>query len=150
MIQNIDTHDRINPSVPTSSKPLKLKRTKIKYYDIFPERHDPVRGETAVWVAVITQALMDALSKSQNSEALHFKHEATTWLTSNSQNFIMVCTLAGFDPNYIRRKAKRALVSPKSWRAEAGKGNRYAERKAYRKRCREQGTQTPNDKSQGE
>jgi hypothetical protein len=38
------------------------------------------------------------------------------------------------DPDYVRRKAKRAIISPKPWRAEAGKGKRYLERKAYRQK----------------
>ena len=94
----------------------------------------PVRGERALWVAVITQAIMDALSRANNSEARYYKNEAINWLTGNSKNFVSVCLNAGFDPDYIRRKAKRTLLQPKNWRAEAGKGKRYLERKEYRKR----------------
>jgi len=77
---------------------------------------------------------MDALSHSKSSEARYHKHEAICWLSSNSRNFIIVCHFANLDPDYVRRKAKRALIAPLAWRAEAGKGSRYLERKAYRQR----------------
>jgi hypothetical protein len=75
---------------------------------------------------------MDALSRSRNHEALYHKHMATVWLTGSSKDFIMVCLCAGFDPDYVRKKAKRAIASPQRWRAEPGKGRRYLERKKYR------------------
>src|SRR5947208_1331494 len=91
-----------------------------------------MRGETSLWVAVITQAMMDALSRCNNAEATYHKHEAIHWLTGNSRDFITVCLFAGLDPDYVRRKSKRALAAPRPWRAEAGKGKRYLERKVYR------------------
>lgn len=107
-------------------------------FDWLHTSHNPVRGETALWVAVITQAMMDALSRARNSEAQYEKHEAIHWLTSNSRDFTTVCLFAGMDPDYVRRKAKRTLAAPIPWRAEAGKGKRYLERKAYRKRLEEE------------
>jgi len=112
----------------------KEPRIRYKPFEWFGGPFNPVRGENALWVAVITQAMMDALSRCKNSEAAYHKHEATRWLMDNSKDFIMVCLLAGFDPGYIRRQAKRALIAPRPWRAEAGKGKRYLERKSYRKR----------------
>ena len=109
-------------------------------FDSEPEKYNPVRGERALWAAVITQAMMDALSKSRNPEIQYHKHEAIRWLTGNSKDFQDVCLLADMDPDYVRRSAKRALVAPRAWRAEAGQGKRYHERKAYRQRLK---TQTP-------
>jgi hypothetical protein len=106
-------------------------------HDWLADLDKPVRGEKAVWVAVITQAMQDALSRSQKSEAKLHKHEAMQWLTGNSKDFIDVCLLAGLDPDYVRRKAKKALISPTRWRAEAGTSKRYAERKAYRARMKD-------------
>jgi hypothetical protein len=90
----------------------------------------------ALWGAVITQAMQDALTRCGNSEAMYHKHEATHWLTGNSRDFVTVCLLAGLEPDYVRRMSKRVLANPGSWRAEAGKGDRYQERKAYRKRLK--------------
>lgn len=114
----------------------KIKRHKIENIEWLNDPNRPVRGETALWVAVITQAMMDALSKAKNNEARYHKYEAINWLTGNSKNFVTVCLNAGLDPNYVRRKAKRAIASPTLWRAEPGKGKRYNERKAYRKRIK--------------
>lgn len=107
---------------------------KQKPFEWLEKDFNPTRGERALWVAVITQAMMDALSRSQNAEARFHKHEAINWITGNNPGFTLVCLLAGFDPSYIRRKCKRALIAPRPWRAEAGKGKRYIERKAYRER----------------
>lgn len=106
-------------------------------FDNTDTRHDPVKGEKAMWVAVITQAMMDALSRSNKSEDSYQRHEAIQWLTGGSKDFRTVCQLAGFDPDYIRKKAKQCLAAPRPWRAIAGTGKRYEERKAYRKRIKE-------------
>src|SRR5687768_12138993 len=97
---------------------------------------NPVHGEMSLWSAVITQAMMDALSKARSSEALYHKQNAIRWLTGNSDDFITVCLLAGYDPDYVRKKAKQIIANPVPWRAEAGKGKRYLERREYRKRSR--------------
>ena len=124
-----------NP-VKKQSKPK--PRINKKYADFHIEIGQPAKAESAMWVAVITQAMMDALSKSRKSEALYYKQEATTWLTENSPSFVMVCQLAGLHPDDIRRKAKRVIAAPKGWRMEAGKGKRYAQRKAHRDRLKKQ------------
>lgn len=118
-------------------KPRNRRRPKPDYQHWLFEPYNPVKGESALWAAVITQALMDALSNSRNPEAVYHKHEAIRWLTENNKDFSMVCHLAGFDVNYIRRKAKRAISNPVKWRADAGKGIRYEERKTYRRKMKE-------------
>ncbi len=100
------------------------------------DAYNSARGETSLWVAVITQAMMDALSRCKKTESIYQKHEATRWLTSNSKDFINVCLCAGMDPDYVRRKAKNILSSPRPWRAQAGQGKRYEERRQYRENRR--------------
>lgn len=102
------------------------------------ERPAKAHGEAALWAAVITQALMDALHRPTTAEATYFKHEATVWLTENNRDFRMVCECAGFDPGYVRRMAKRALTSPRKWRADPGHGPRYLERRESRQRIKEE------------
>ena len=102
------------------------------------ETYNAARGETALWVAVITQAMQDALSKCKKAESIYQKHEATIWLTENSKDFVDVCLCAGMNPDYVRRKAKKTLAAPKLWRAEAGTGKRYEERKKYRQKQKEE------------
>lgn len=109
------------------------------------DAYNSARGETALWVAVITQAMMDALSRSKKTESRYQKHEATCWLTGNSKDFTDVCLCAGMDPDYVRRKAKNILSSPRPWRAAAGEGKRYEERRKYRENRRlEANTQQKN------
>ena len=126
--QTITTSVTIEPTKP-KSKP----KIKTRTYEWCNDGNHAVRGESALWAAVITQAMMDALSKATNSEARYHKNEAINWLTGNSRNFITVCHFAGMDPDYVRKKAKRSIANPQNWRADAGKGKRYLERKAYRK-----------------
>ena len=79
---------------------------------------------------------MDALSNAKNPETQYHKHEAIRWLTENSKDFIEVCQNAGLDPDDIRRKAKKAIANPSLWRAKAGTGKRYLERKRYRQKVK--------------
>lgn len=148
---NTDTRaDHKKPSSAHQSPRNPQPKKKAHSVEWPQEPYNYVRGETGLWAAVITQAMMDALSKSRNPETLYHKHEAIRWLTDNSKDFVMVCHFAGMDPDYVRRRAKRALLAPVLWRAEPGKGRRYLERRAYRQKHKKQETQeseTPGMKS---
>ena len=86
--------------------------------------------EQSIWRAVITQALMDAASQSRKSEARRSRSDALNWLLSDSRDFEAVCDNAGFEPGYIRRRAKEALARGCEWRLPNGQGWRTQERKA--------------------
>lgn len=77
---------------------------------------DPVRAETALWRAVITQALMDAGSESRKPEAAQEKRQAIRWLLGNSEDFTTVCLNADLDPAYVRNKAVAAIERGCVWR----------------------------------
>lgn len=77
---------------------------------------NPTRGEEALWSAVITQALMDAGSKSRKPEAVQEKAKAIRWLLGDSEDFHTVCQNAGLDPAYVREKAKAAIARGCVWR----------------------------------
>ena len=85
----------------------------------FSEAYNPVKGEMALWAAVITQALMDAGSKSAKPEAQHEKAKAIRWLLGNSEDFVTVCQNAGLDPLYVRDKARKAIQRGCVWRRDA-------------------------------
>jgi hypothetical protein len=104
-------------------------------------------GESAMWIAVLTQAVMDSISRANNSEARTAKNDAIRWLTGNSKDFVDVCLLAGYDPDYIRLTAKRVIANPKRWRAEPGEGKRYQERRAYRERAEKRKPMAPKPKA---
>ncbi len=84
--------------------------------------------EQSIWRAVITQALMDAASQSRKSEARRSRSDALNWLLSDSRDFEVVCDNAGFDPGYIRRRAREALARGCEWRLPNGQGWRTQER----------------------
>jgi len=117
------------------------RKNYLDWLDGGPYNH--ARSEMALWVAVITQTMMDALNKATSAETTYCKNEAIHWLTSNSRDFITVCLYAGLNPDYVRRKAKRALIAPSPWRAAPGKGKRYQERKAYRQSLKTREKVTP-------
>ncbi len=85
-----------------------------------PLDYDPVRGERALWQAVLTQALMDARCESKKSEFRQHKHQAIRWLLGRSEDFFWVCNLADLDPHYVLQKNREALSRNCRWRAEAG------------------------------
>lgn len=76
-------------------------------------------GECALWKAVITQALMDAGSKSLKPESTQEKRRAIQWLLGGSDDFITVCLHADLDPEYVREKARIAIQRGCVWRAQA-------------------------------
>lgn len=78
--------------------------------------------EPGLWRAVITQALMDAANKSRKSEARRTRADALEWLLNNSADFVTVCDNAGFDPSYVRMRAKQAISRGCEWRLPIGQG----------------------------
>ena len=85
--------------------------------------------EPGLWRAVITQALMDAASRSRKPESRRSRQDAIRWLLSDSSDFEAVCDNAGFDPGYVRRRAREALARGCEWRLPSGQGWRTQARK---------------------
>lgn len=78
--------------------------------------------EPSLWRAVITQALMDAASQSKKPDARKTREDALRWLLSDSRDLEAVCDNAGFDPDYVRRRTREALLRGFEWRLPNGKG----------------------------
>lgn len=76
----------------------------------------PVRGEVALWRAVIVQALMDAASASGKQEMQQSKQEAIRWLLRGGEDFSIVCEMAEMNPERVREQAVRALENGCVWR----------------------------------
>jgi hypothetical protein len=75
-------------------------------------------GERALWRAVITQALIDAGSESKKPEMKFERAQAISWLSGLSPDFSATCLMAGFDPLYIRQKAREAIARGCAWRKD--------------------------------
>lgn len=88
-----------------------------------PAEFKGIRGEQALWRAVIVQALMDAGSNSQKMEARYEKSQAICWLSTYSEDFKVVCDFAGLSADYVRTKSLKAMARGCKWRAESTRKN---------------------------
>lgn len=91
--------------------------------------HSFADHESGLWRAVITQALMDAASNSRKSDAMRSRKDALSWLLGNTPDFEVVCDNAGLDPDYVRTKARAALMRGFVWRLPVGQGWRTQARR---------------------
>ena len=80
------------------------------------EKETPVRGERALWRAVIMQMLTDAACQSKKYEAELQRGKARQWLLGMSRDFQTVCDYADYDPILVRRHARKALAGGCTWR----------------------------------
>jgi hypothetical protein len=78
--------------------------------------HDNHLRHQSLFRAVILQAVTDAKSRSNKREKLTYKHEAEHWLFSDRKDFAMVCELAGWHPDQVRRKAMDARARGFFWK----------------------------------
>lgn len=58
-------------------------------------------GENDLWAAVIAQAITDAVSNSQWGDNVVAKEQSKKWLTTDKNEFLMVCDFAGLDSNFV-------------------------------------------------
>lgn len=64
--------------------------------------------------AILLQMIQDIASESKKVEVVGYKREARNWL--KSPDFIVVCELADYDPDYVRRKIDEAANRNFQWR----------------------------------
>lgn len=65
----------------------------------------PHNPEQTLWRCVVAQAATDAVSTSNEREVKRERENARRWLTSNSKDFRLVCTMADYEPERIREYA---------------------------------------------
>jgi hypothetical protein len=76
-------------------------------------------------------------ARSTPSERVKLQNEAYRWFFRPS-DFEDWCDIAGFDPEYLREKAKEVhLNGMPEWRAKPGEGKNYVRQKATRERQRQ-------------
>lgn len=101
--------------MPSTRGPRKLSRTDRPFDPNAPTCNSEcdgyflVRGEIALWTAVITQALCDSQITNKRPEPMVWKREALSWLTNASPDFRAVCELALLDPKDTHRKVLNYL-----------------------------------------
>lgn len=74
--------------------------------DNIPTQHGE---ETCLWRAVITQACVDATTRSQKDENIKIKKDALAWLSKQGEDFDLVCELANLDPDYVYERLTLSL-----------------------------------------
>lgn len=78
-------------------------------------------GYQALWRAVILQAILDARTISRKRRKRKLKTKAELWIFQDEENFPLVCSLAAYDVDWIRRKLREAFQSNYQWRKETNK-----------------------------
>ena len=84
--------------------------------DIIGQIKDPVRS---LWRCVLLVALEDALGKHWRNKDYghshnHWRVAARDYFLHPNGDFKMVCTLAGYDHEYVRMKAKQLFRKDKN------------------------------------
>jgi hypothetical protein len=110
---------------------------------LFREVTEARTPEQKLAVAKILQMLQDLAGKShvaRNEEGV-IRWRAENWFFGPS-DLAQWCEMAGYRPEVVRQKARDILQNGwPQWRAAAGTGARYEERKAFRARSRQRGFQ---------
>ena len=57
-----------------------------------------------LWRAVISQAIIDAVSNSRKKKNILYKKRAITWIDAADNNFRDVCDLANLDYDEVRKR----------------------------------------------
>lgn len=79
-----------------------------------------IRGEVALWNAVLLQQVLDA--KSTNPKIRYERMAALTWLNISNLDFRMVCEYAGLCPFDVAAKLRAASARDFAWRLPNGQG----------------------------
>ena len=92
--------------------PLGTYATRFSEGRIAPESIGAsLEPEIALWRAVVLRAMKDASGLIDTSHVKTQKaienviRNAQGWFRGNSEGFRLICDAAGFDPDYVRRKA---------------------------------------------
>ena len=74
-------------------------------------------GEQALWTAVLSNALFDALYGPGSTKAdakLQIIIQARAYLTRPNKDFDQVCSLAGLDPEAVQERTRRLIAKAPS------------------------------------
>jgi len=66
--------------------------------------------EKRLFCSIIIQAIEDASYKGLDKKYLKHKQEAIEWLTTMSEDFCYIVSLAGYDPQYVTDKIKNLML----------------------------------------
>ena len=89
--------------------------------------HEKTTKETALWRAVILQAILDRLTQSKRGEDIKARKDAKKWMNVNNNEFLVVCNLARLNPEDVIQKTEKAIFNQEKWRrkCDIGKGVQF-------------------------
>ena len=91
--------------------PIGSPRSVARYRVLQTEIIEPKKPETKLWQAVLGQVFFDAFGPERYDVLPKYKNEAVDFLkNSESEDFTVLCENAGFDPEYIKRKARKKFA----------------------------------------
>ena len=79
----------------------------MAYVRSLHSNHDQDR---ALWLAVLRQAKIDAMSNINRKHAKDARKAARVWLTNNSEGYKLVCEYAGCDGEMLRRAFEALFI----------------------------------------
>ena len=89
--------------------PASIARFSVKALQI--ESIEPKKPETRLWRAVLGQVFYDAFGPMRYDTMPKDRKEAMDFLKDyQNEDFIVLCENAGFDPEYIKRKARKKFA----------------------------------------
>jgi len=74
---------------------------------------DEIQKYYSLWKSVISQAIADTSNKGKKTESSVIKRRAMTWLSGLNQDFVYTCTLANYDPAYVKKKVQPIIARNK-------------------------------------
>jgi hypothetical protein len=122
-------NDKINKKAKHDQRNARRRKRRLEKHGgihwIDPEQaNNTIRGEQALWRAVILQMLEDATNNSKKPQDKFDRDQARNWLEGKSRDFAMVCDLAGLDVLYVRGQVKKALLNQHLWKKSDPKRSR--------------------------
>ena len=64
-------------------------------------------AEQSIWKAVLLQAFVDLKSNSKKKIAKTYRMKSAIWFNLNNSDFVRICYLAGYEPEYVYKKANK-------------------------------------------
>jgi hypothetical protein len=94
------------------------------------DRDNITSPERDLWVAVLGRALLDAFDEPPNlnlklrmnkTHDMYFKYnrdQARNFFSQDGAYFREVCEMAGRDPSYVKKKARKLLLKSNGWNVD--------------------------------
>lgn len=94
----------ITPSACNHSNPVSAPR------DAIEPGEGAVRGERALWAAVLLQQIVDSKSQNRTNRARYDAITANAWLNIRNPDFRTVCEWAGYCPHEVSARLAKSLT----------------------------------------